>query len=94
MGASGLTLIFADIRFAVGCQIAAVLLCTILPSTVAFTSLISISGVPTIAACEFADLSSVAGYGYCLTDKLHLLADALIPVLRSVVSKWKTKRTR
>lgn len=33
--------------------VAAVLLCTILPSSVAFTSLVSISGVPTIAACEF-----------------------------------------
>lgn len=32
--------------------IGAILLCTILPSTVAFTSLISISGVPTIAACK------------------------------------------
>ena len=34
-------------------QIAGILLCTILPSTVAFTSLVSAGGVPTIAACEF-----------------------------------------
>ena len=31
--------------------VAAILLCTILPSTVAFTSLVSAGGVPTIAAC-------------------------------------------